>query len=89
VNKMSRVLICCQDGGARSGIAAKLVADAGFTSIVTVEGGMDAYLAASPLTEKVRQRGGMGHVPAVPAVPALFVIDVSFACCACVATHRT
>jgi hypothetical protein len=46
------------------------VADAGFTSVVTVEGGMDAYLAASPLTEKVRQRGGMGHVPAVPAVPA-------------------
>ncbi len=56
VNKASRVLLCCQDGGARSDIAAKLVTDAGFTSIVTVQGGMDEYLKASPLTEKARQQ---------------------------------
>jgi len=52
VNKMSRVMLCCQDGEARSELAAKLVTDAGFTSIVVVAGGMDAYLAVSPLTEK-------------------------------------
>ena len=31
---------------------AKLVTDAGFTSIAVIAGGMDAYLAASPLTDK-------------------------------------
>ena len=52
MNKMSRVIVACSDGGARSGIAAKLVSEAGFSSIVTIEGGIDAYLAVSPLTEK-------------------------------------
>jgi formylmethanofuran:tetrahydromethanopterin formyltransferase len=52
VNKMSRVIVACSDGGARSGIAAKLVSEAGFSSIVTIEGGIDAYLAVSPLTDK-------------------------------------
>ncbi len=75
VNKMSRVIIACQDGGGRSELAAKIVTDAGFTSIAVVAGallrpapslptrcagadareragGMDAYLAASPLSDK-------------------------------------
>ena len=52
VNKMSRVMVCCQDGEKRSELAAKLVTDAGFTSIAVIAGGMDAYLAASPLTDK-------------------------------------
>ena len=52
VNKMSRVIICCQDGEARSELAGKMVSDAGFTSIAVVAGGMDAYFAVSPLTEK-------------------------------------
>ena len=54
VNKMSRVILCCQDGGARTEIAASLLTEAGFTSIAVVEGGMDAYLAVSPLTDKAR-----------------------------------
>ena len=56
VNKMSRVILCCQDGGARTEIAAGLLTEAGFTSIAVVEGGMDAYLAVSPLTDKARVR---------------------------------
>jgi hypothetical protein len=52
VNKMSRVIICCQDGEARSELAGKMVTDAGFTSIAVVAGGMDAYFAVSPLSDK-------------------------------------
>ena len=52
VNKLSRVMLCCQDGEMRSELAAKLVTDAGFSSIAVIAGGMDAYLAALPLTEK-------------------------------------
>jgi hypothetical protein len=52
VNKMSRVIICCQDGEARSELAGKMVTDAGFTSVAVVAGGMDAYFAVSPLTDK-------------------------------------
>ena len=52
VNKLSRVMLCCQDGAMRSELAAKMVTDAGFSAIAVIEGGMDAYLAASPLTDK-------------------------------------
>ena len=49
-NKMSRVLIACQDGGGRSEIAAKMVTDMGYTAIATIEGGIEEYLKVAPLT---------------------------------------
>ena len=49
---MSRVIIGCDDGGRRSELAAEMVTSLGYTAIVTVEGGIDAYLAISPLTDK-------------------------------------
>jgi formylmethanofuran:tetrahydromethanopterin formyltransferase len=49
-NKMSRVIIACQDGGGRSEIACKMVTDLGYTAIATIEGGVEEYLKAVPLT---------------------------------------
>jgi hypothetical protein len=49
---MSRVIISCDDGGRRSEIAAELVTGMGYTAIVTIEGGIDAYLAHSPLGDR-------------------------------------
>ena len=46
---MSRVIIGCDDGGRRSELAAEMVTSLGYTAIVTVEGGIDAYLKVSPL----------------------------------------
>ena len=51
VNKMSRVIIACQDGGRRSEIAAEMVTGMGYTAIATIEGGVEAYLKVSPLKE--------------------------------------
>ena len=51
-NKMSRVIIACDDGGRRSEVAAEMVTELGYTAIATIEGGVDAYLAAFPLTER-------------------------------------
>ena len=51
VNKMSRVIIACQDGGRRSEIAAEMVTGMGYTAIAVVEGGVEAYLKVSPLKE--------------------------------------
>lgn len=51
-NKASRVIIACDDGGFRSEKAASLVAALGYSAIYTVEGGIDAYLAVSPLQDK-------------------------------------
>ena len=50
-NKMSRVIIACQDGGRRSEIAAEMVTGLGYTAIALVEGGVEAYLKVSPLKE--------------------------------------
>ena len=50
-NKMSRVIIACQDGGRRSEIAAEMVTGLGYTSIAVVEGGVEEYLKVSPLKE--------------------------------------
>jgi rhodanese-related sulfurtransferase len=51
-NKMSRVIIACDDGGRRSEIAAEMVTGLGYTAIVTIEGGIDAHLLVSPLEDK-------------------------------------
>ena len=51
-NKLSRVIIACDDGGRRSEVAAEMVTELGYTAIATIEGGVDAYLAAFPLTER-------------------------------------
>jgi hypothetical protein len=51
-NKMSRVIIACDDGGRRSDLAADMVTGLGYNSIVTIEGGITAYLKAFPLTER-------------------------------------
>jgi hypothetical protein len=52
VNKLSRVIIGCDDGGRRSEIAAEMVTGLGYTAIATIEGGIDAYLVVSPLQER-------------------------------------
>ncbi len=66
VNKMSRVIIACQDGGGRSELAAKIVTDAGFTSIAVVAGALLPSLllprAAQALT-RARARRRHGRVP--------------------------
>jgi hypothetical protein len=49
---MSRVILACQDGGGRSEIACKMVTDMGYTAIATIEGGIEAYLAVCPLTDR-------------------------------------
>ena len=51
-NKMSRVIIACDDGGRRSDLAADMVTGLGYNSIATIEGGITAYLKAFPLTER-------------------------------------
>ncbi len=50
-NKMSRVILACDDGGRRSEVAAELVTELGYTAIATVDGGVEAYLKVSPLKE--------------------------------------
>lgn len=50
VNKLSRVIIACQDGGGRSALACKLATDLGYSAIATIEGGIEEYLKVSPLT---------------------------------------
>lgn len=51
VNKMSRVIIACQDGGRRSEIAAEMVTGLGYTAIAIIEGGVEEYLKVSPLKD--------------------------------------
>lgn len=51
-NKMSRVIITCQDGGRRSEIAAEMVGQMGYSAIYIIEGGVDAYLQVEPLQER-------------------------------------
>ena len=51
VNKMSRVIIACQDGGRRSEIAAEMVTGLGYTAIAVIEGGVEEYLKVSPLKD--------------------------------------
>lgn len=49
LNKISRVIIGCSDGGSRTTIAAEMVTKMGYTAIYTIEGGLDAYMKVSPL----------------------------------------
>mmetsp|Transcript_1904 Transcript_1904/g.7243 ORF Transcript_1904/g.7243 Transcript_1904/m.7243 type:complete len:192 (-) Transcript_1904:4976-5551(-) len=58
-NQMSRILIACDDGTMRSEKAAGAIVDkCGFKQVKIIEGGIDAYLVHSPLTEadKVKWR---------------------------------
>ena len=82
VNKMSRVILCCQDGEARSELAGKMVSDAGFTSIAVVAGGMDAYFAVSPLTEKDKKARISKVVQPQAGVKVRCVIRLRRACAA-------
>ncbi|PNH03545.1 hypothetical protein TSOC_010369 [Tetrabaena socialis] len=49
-NKMSRVILACDDGNDRTGLAASVISELGYTSILCLEGGIDAYLKVDPLT---------------------------------------
>lgn len=51
-NKMSRVIIACQDGGRRSEIAAQIACSLGYSAIYIIEGGVTALLQAMPLEER-------------------------------------
>ena len=51
-NKISRILFMDQEGGARAKLAADKCAEAGWTSVMVVEGGADEYFKFYPLTEK-------------------------------------
>lgn len=51
-NRLSRVIIACQDGGRRSEIAAEIACGMGYSAICIIEGGVEAYLAVSPLQER-------------------------------------
>ena len=58
-NSMSRILIACDDGTFRSEKAAAAIVDkCGYTQVKVIDGGIDAYLAAFPLTDadKVKWR---------------------------------
>lgn len=51
-NTMSRILIACDDGTTRSEkAAAAIVEKCGYTQCKVIEGGVDAYLKAYPLTQ--------------------------------------
>jgi formylmethanofuran:tetrahydromethanopterin formyltransferase len=50
-NKMSRVIIACQDGGRRTELACDMVTKLGYTAIIAIEGGVEAYVKVSPWTE--------------------------------------
>lgn len=52
-NSLSRIIIACDDGTDRSQIAASNLCNKfGYTQLKVLEGGMNAYLAAFPLSEK-------------------------------------
>lgn len=51
-NKMSRVLIACDDGTERSDIAAEAFEAGEYTAIKILDGGITNYLAEFPLTEE-------------------------------------
>lgn len=58
-NTMSRILIACDDGTTRSEKACTAIVEkCGYTQCKVIEGGIDAYLAAYPLTQadKVKWR---------------------------------
>ena len=58
-NSMSRILIACDDGTFRSEKAAAAIVDkCGFTQVKIIDGGIDGYLAAFPLSDadKVKWR---------------------------------
>jgi rhodanese-related sulfurtransferase len=65
-NSMSRILIACDDGTFRSEKAAAAIVDkCGFTQVKIIDGGIDAYIAAFPLTDadkiKWRMRPEIGE----------------------------
>jgi len=51
-NKMSRVIIGCDDGTERSEMAYEIVAELGYTSVKVVDGGILALLEVDPLDSK-------------------------------------
>ena len=65
-NSMSRILIACDDGTFRSEKAAAAIVDkCGFSNVKIIDGGIDAYLAHSPLSDadkiKWRMRPEIGE----------------------------
>ena len=65
-NSMSRILIACDDGTFRSEKAAAAIVDkCGFSQVKIIDGGIDAYIAAFPLTDadkiKWRMRPEIGE----------------------------
>uniref|UniRef100_A0A7S3QKM4 Rhodanese domain-containing protein n=1 Tax=Dunaliella tertiolecta TaxID=3047 RepID=A0A7S3QKM4_DUNTE len=51
-NKMSRVILACDDGTDRSEMAFEMAQEEGYTAIKVLEGGCLAYLEFDPLDEK-------------------------------------
>ena len=51
-NKMSRILLACDDGTERTEIAADFLNDEGYTAVQAIDGGIDQYLEEFPLEEK-------------------------------------
>merc|ERR1719389_1263866 len=51
-NKMSRILLACDDGTERMEIAADFLNEEGYTAVQAIDGGIDQYLEEFPLEEK-------------------------------------
>merc|ERR1711924_573912 len=51
-NKMSRILLACDDGTERTEIASDFLNDEGYTAVQAIDGGVDQYLEEFPLEEK-------------------------------------
>lgn len=62
-NKMSRILLCCDDGTMRSEAAYKAIVKAGYTQVKIIEGGSDAYFAKFPLTAEDRKTWKLADQP--------------------------
>lgn len=50
-NKLSRVIIACDDGGDRTELAGDVLSELGYTAVKALEGGTDAYFEMEPLTD--------------------------------------
>lgn len=49
-NRMSRIIVACDDGSDRTALTCEVLAELGYTNVMTLEGGVNAYLAHDPLT---------------------------------------
>merc|ERR1711924_369282 len=56
-NKMSRILLACDDGTERTGIAADFLNDEGYTAVQAIDGGIDQYLEEFPSRRRTRSSG--------------------------------